>query len=257
MATVLGAGLFALGMVLLLSSKHSQRTFLFIWLSTPWLIFTFLIQNKQARFMMPSLVPVALVIAFGAVRMGSIGRLGRGTAGRRYAALWCLALFVTLFVRANWRLRHHIVQESRADWKMDQIVSTIEEDMIRRGATDRVTPDPLYLGVVPDHHYVNGQTIRYYTTSRRLPLNVIKLVKDGHTAAERFAEQFDRYDYILTKSDWGWAGRAESAGRTLRLVERAAAEMDEFFYSRADRFERLETFSEPDGSEVVLFRRRR
>jgi 4-amino-4-deoxy-L-arabinose transferase-like glycosyltransferase len=255
MITPLGVMLFALGLVLVVFSKHRQKAFLLVWLLIPYLVFTLLVQNKQSRYMMPWLLPISLTIAFGVVQIGSSKRFGRGPAPRKLAALLCLTLFVVLFVRASWRLRNDLEDESRADWRIGQIVSTIEEDMIRGGKAERASRVPVYMGVIPDHHYVNGQTVRYYTTLRRLPVNVIKLVKYGDTAAEEFVKQFDQYDYILTKSDWNKSHRAKSAKR-MSPLQRSAAEMDAFFYSHVDRFECLGTFLEPDGSEVALFRKR-
>jgi hypothetical protein len=197
--------------------------------------------------MMPWLIPISLVISFFIIEVWSIKVLDGRFGLKRYAVSLFLILFSILFFRENLRLRNTIIDNSREEWKVKEIVSAIEEDMNGIGRITRHNM-PMYVGVIPDHHYINGQTIRYYATLKRLPLNVIKLENYKGTTFEEFVQKFDRYDYILTKN---------SANMAISSFQESIDRMHEFFYSRIDDFQCLKTFHEPDGSEVSLFKRLR
>ena len=247
MVTPVGVVLFLIGIALLLRSKQSWKVFLLVWLLVPYAVFTFVIQNKQPRYMMPWLVPVCLTIAFAAVEIGTL----KGFALKRVTAPLCLALFFALFLRSNASLRKAIEESSRNDWKLDQIVSTIEQDMFEshEAQTGQLPP---YFGVIPDQPYLNGQTIRYYATVRRLPVNVIKLQTYDENGVKDFFSKFDRYDYILSSTD----RNGSQLPMTSQQRSRAEQDMTAFFYDHIERFERLRAFSQPNGSEVAIFRKR-
>ncbi len=247
MITPVGLVLFVIGLALLLFSRRKQKTLLLIWVLIPYCIFTFLIQNKQPRYMMPWLIPISFVISFFSIEVGSIKVLDGRFGLKRYAISLFLILFSILFLRENLQLRNTIIDSSKEDWKVEEIVSAIEEDMKEIDRINRYNM-PMYVGVIPDHRYINGQTIRYYATLNGLPLNVIKLENYQGTAFEEFVQKFDRYDYILTKN---------SANMAISSFQESIDMMHEFFYSRIDDFQCLRTFHEPDDSEVSLFKRLR
>ena len=66
-------------------------------------------------------------------------------------------------------------------------------------------------------------------------------------AFEELLENFDRYDYILTKN---------SANIAISSFQESIDRMHEFFYSHIGSFQHLRSFQEPDGSEVSLFRKK-
>ena len=247
MITPVGLVLFVAGLVLLLFSENKQKTLLLIWILIPYCIFTSLIQNKQPRYMMPWLIPISLVISFFIIEVGSIKVLDGRFGLKRYAISLFLILFSILFFREDLQLRRTITDSSKEEWKVKEIVSAIEDDM---NGMDRINryDMPMYVGVIPDHHYINGQTIRYYATLKMLPLNVIKLQNYEGTAFEEFAQKFNRYDYILTKN---------SANMAISSFQESIDRMHEFFYSHIGSFRHLRSFQEPDGSEVSLFKRLR
>ncbi|HWP93465.1 MAG TPA: glycosyltransferase family 39 protein [Thermodesulfobacteriota bacterium] len=246
MITPVGLVLFIAGLVLLLFSNSKQKTLLSIWILIPYCIFTFLIQNKQPRYMMPWLIPISFLISFFLIEVGSVKVLDGRFGLKRYAISLFLILFSILFFRENLQLRNTIIDNSREEWKVKEIVSAIEEDMNRIGRINRYDM-PMYMGVIPDHRYINGQTIRYYTTLKMLPLNVIKLQNYEGTAFEEFVQKFYRYDYILTKN---------SANIAISPFQESIDRMHEFFYSHIGSFRHLRSFQEPDGSEVSLFRKK-
>ena len=67
----LGFILLVFGVASLAISSNPNKTFHLIWLAVPYLIFTFVIENKQARHMMPWLPAIALTMAFGTLSIFS------------------------------------------------------------------------------------------------------------------------------------------------------------------------------------------
>lgn len=246
MITPFGLILLIIGMVLLSFSKSGYKTLLFVWTLVPYFIFTFVIQNKAPRYMMPWLVPISLIISFCIGEIASINVLGGSMKFGRYAIFLSLIIFAIFFCREDLKLKNSIISSSKEDWKINEMVSVLEEDMIN-GKTNHSTHMPMYVGVIPDHYYINGQTLRYYVTLRELPLNVIKLQDYTGTAFEEFVKKFDRYDYILTKS---------FSNIEITSFQQSIDDMNKFFYSHIDDFEHLKTFHEPDGSEVSIFKRK-
>lgn len=246
MITPFGFILFIIGMVLLSFSKNGYKTLLFVWTLVPYFIFTFVIQNKVPRYMMPWLTPISLIICFCISKIASINVLGGSIKLERYAIFLSLIIFAIFFSEEDLRLTNSIINSSEENWKINEMVSVLEENMVK-SKTNHSTQIPMYLGVIPDHYYINGQTLRYYVTLRELPLNVIKLQNYTGTAFEEFVEKFHRYDYILTKS---------SSNIEVTSFQQSIDDMNKFFYSHKDDFEPLKTFHEPDGSDVSIFKRK-
>jgi len=196
--------------------------------------------------MMPWLVPISLIISFCIGEIASINVLGGSMKFGRYTIFLSLIIFAIFFFREDLKLKNSIISSSKEDWKINEMVSVLEENMIN-GKTNHPTHMPMYVGVIPDHYYINGQTLRYYVTLRELPLNVVKLQDYTGTAFEEFVKKFDRYDYILTKS---------SSNIEITSFQQSIDDMNKFFYSHIDDFEHLKTFHEPDGSEVSIFKRK-
>ena len=247
MITPFGFTVFALGIALLSFSKHRYKTFILIWTIVPYLIFTFLIENKQPRYMMPWLVPISLIVSYVISEIGNFKVLGVPAKTKNFLIPLSLIVFLIFFLLENLRLRNSIIMNSEEDWKIEEIVSVLERDLKEGNKIQQLKKNPKFFGVIPDHRYINGQTIRYYATHRRLPLNVIKLQNYEGTSLQEFIEKFDRYDYIITK---------DIENIVLKSFQASVYEMQEYFYSRVDGFEHLETFHEPDGSEVSIFKRR-
>jgi hypothetical protein len=253
MITPLGSILLTDGLVLVFFSKSRYKTFLLIWALVPYFIFTFMIINKNSRYIMPALVPISLIISSSLCEIEYVRVLGRQIKVKRYAVSVSLILFALLFLREDLRLKHSIVDSSKENWKINEMVSVIEKD-ITMNKSRQFNNTPMFVGVIPDHYYVNGQTLRYYATLRQLPLNVIKLQNYKGTAFEEFVAKFDRYNYILTKNSSNIP--ITSFQKSINSFQESINDMHKFFYARVNRFELLKTFNEPDGSEVQIFKRR-
>lgn len=238
--------LFVLGVIGLAISSERNKIFLLIWLAVPYLIFTVLIENKHARYMMPWLPAIALTMAFG-IRFMFSKKLHPVMANiGKFAIPGAVVILAIVLAQHNDALKASIVKNSRLNWHINEIVSLVAEDMRNDGHTDPFNRRPRYLGVIPDHQYVNGQTIRYFAAQRKLPLNVIKLQNYRGTAYEEFAAKFDRYHYLLSK-DGQKIARAS--------FQESVDKMDALLRSRTDSFVKMSTFAVPDGSTLTLFKR--
>lgn len=247
MITPFGFILFIIGLVLLSISKNKYKILLFVWIIIAYIIFTFIIQTKTPRFMMPWLVPISLIITFCINEIAAFKILNGKFKLGRYFFLLSLIVFGIFFFREDLKLKDSIITRSKENWKINEIVSVIEKDMIINKKIIQSNNKPIYLGTIPDHDYINGQTIRYYASLRNLPINVIKIQDYTNTAFDKFVHQFDRYDYILTKN---------ISNIVLPSFQKSLDNMNNFFYSHINNFISLKTFPEPDGSEVSIFKRK-
>lgn len=248
MITSYGLILFTIGTILLFVSRSSYKTFLIIWTFVPYIIFTFIVQIKQPRYMMPWLVPISLIISHGISEFGNFKVLGIPVKIKNYLVSLSLIIFLIFFLIEDLRLRNSIIRNSEEDWKIEEIVSVLERDLKEGDKIKQLTKTPKYLGVIPDHRYINGQTIRYYATLRRLPLNVIKLQNYKGTALQEFVDRFNHFDYLLTKN---------ISNSAITSYQKSIDDMHNFFYSNINQFENLLTINETDGSQISIYKRKK
>jgi hypothetical protein len=242
----LGLLLFIWGAIALAISSERSKTFLLICLVVPYLIFTFVIENKHARYMMPWLPLIALTMAFG-LRILFSEKLHPFMAEMgRFVGPIVVVIFALILAQQNDLLKESISEDSKVNWRIDEIVSFVADDMRSDGHTNPFSQQPRYMGVIPDHRYVNGQTISYYAAKRELPLNVIKLQNYRGTAYEEFAATFDRYDYLLSK---------DSQNIWNASFQESFDQMDALLRSRVGSFNKIMTFDAPDGSTINLFKK--
>lgn len=248
MITPFGFIVLTIGILIISFSKNRYKAFLFLWLIIPYLVFTFVIQNKQPRYMMPLLVPISLIISYAISEFEIPNGIAISTKLKKYTISLSLIIFIIFFIREDLRLRNSIISSSKVDWKITEIVSVLEQDVSEYNSSNQSYKIPKYLGVIPDHHFINGQTIRYYTTLKLLPINVIKLQNYRGTALEEFVEKFDRYDYILTKN---------ISNVAITSYQKSIDDMHNFFYSNINQFENLLTINETDGSQISIYKRKK
>jgi 4-amino-4-deoxy-L-arabinose transferase-like glycosyltransferase len=243
MITPLGGILFAFGLLFLSFSKIKSKKFLLIWILVPYGILTFFLQNKCSRHMMPWLLPISIIMAYGINRLESINIGGKNLEIKKYSTIIFISLFVILFYNKNITTRKEMEKNDEEKWHIKEIVSILAEDMKKGTPGDLNRSEPLYVGVIPDHYRINAQTLRYYTTLEQLPINIIKLQNYDETDVHEFISKFDRYDYILTKSP---------PNITKSEYQKSVDDMNSFFNSHTKCFQNLTTFHEPDGSFLKL-----
>ncbi len=245
MITPFGFALLTIGAVVLIISKNVNNSFILTWSLVPYLIFTLMIVNKNPRVMMPWLVSICLIASFSLEEFESIKKLALWRWLKRSVVFLLIAFVMIIFLKENLLLKTSIIESSKENWKIEEIVDLIEDDINNRGLRE-LPKGPLYLGVIPDHYYINGQTISYYFTQRWIPINVVKLETFRGTAYQEFVAQFDKYDYIITK---------DSLNMTVPSFQKSINDMHNYFYSHIDLFEHMWTLQEPDGSHVSIFKR--
>lgn len=245
MITPLGAILLGLGILTLAFSKNSRKMFVLAWMFVPYVLFT-MIQTKNPRFMLPWLVAISLILSFYIDHLAHKTRVfSKKVRLDGIVISPILLLFFLSFTKENLRQREAMIAAAKENWLIDEMVSVLEKDLTLEDKNMVSSGDlPLSLGVLSNHQYINDQTLRYYTVLRRLPLNVKKVQTNRVSAYDEFVDQFDSYHYILIK---------DSSNTAISAYQPLTNKMLDYFYSLADRFDRLGMFPEPDGSTVSIY----
>ncbi len=226
------------------AETRGARTLLATWASSLYLFFTFVVANKQSRYLLPW-IPILLLMAAG----GLAALWRRAAAGREQVAIGLLMLLPAAGLAGGWR------SENAGDWHIRPLVAGLEQELARR--SDRAHRVPT-LGVIPDMREVNGPTIAYYAARQELPVTVVQLVNrmKRHVAVDvgldpfgrdDFYQAFERYDFLATKD----------GDNAVVPWEDVVPRMQAYFEKRRTEFDLLASFREPDGSTLALYGRKR
>ena len=159
----------------------------------------------------------------------------------------CFLWIGVSFIQENLQARELLLGTRDRSWNIETIVSALKEDTIEspmRGVTPLM---PVYVGVIPDHHFINSQTIRYQAAVQKLSMTFVKVQTYRETALRDFQDDFARYGYIITKSRYS-NDRLEFQDSTDR--------MHSFFESQMADFTPIGSFTMPDLSIVAVYARR-
>ena len=247
MISPFGFILFLFGTIVLFYSKSKQKSFLFVSMLVPYVIFTFIIQNKNPRYVMPWLPTIALIVSFITLKANTVKLFGKSIKIRKYVVFAVMIIMAVTFLSENQTLRSSFSKASKEKWKINDLVNAIENDIKKSKTTRSDNLKPLYVGVIPSHRFINGQTIRYYFALRRIQINVIKLTQYQNKSVEHFIDNFDKYNYIVTKT---------SQNSTISSLQEYVDRMHFYFYSKIKFYKLLLTLNEPDGSEVKIYKRK-
>jgi 4-amino-4-deoxy-L-arabinose transferase-like glycosyltransferase len=247
MISPFGFVLFVLGTIRLLYSKSKHKNFLIVSMLVPYFIFTFMIQNKSPRYFMPSLPTISLIISFLLVKVNEVKFFDKSLKILKYSVFVALVISALVFFSENKNLKTSFFKASREKWRINELVSVIESDLIESKVNLSSNKKPLYVGVIPSHRFVNGQTIRYYFALRRIPVNVIKLMRYQNKSVEHFINNFDRYKYVVTKT---------FDNSVIPSFQEYVDDMHLYFYSKLQYFNLLLIIKEPDNSEVKVYKRK-
>ena len=220
------------------------RALLLTWALSLYAIFTFIVANKQSRYLLPW-IPILLLMAAG----GLVALWRRPAAGRELLAMGMLVFLPVTGLADSWRT------EDRGDWNIRPLVARLEQELARRSDLPHKVP---MLGVIPDMREVNGPTIAYYAARQELPVTVVQLVNrmKRRVAVEvgldpfgrdDFYQSFDQYDFLATKD----------GDNAVPPWEDVVPRMQAYFEERLSEFELLASFREPDGSTLALYGRKR
>jgi hypothetical protein len=206
-----------------------------------------MIQNKSPRYFMPSLPTISLIISFLLVKVNEVKFFDKSLKILKYSVFVALVISALVFFSENKNLKTSFFKASREKWRINELVSVIESDLIESKVNLSSNKKPLYVGVIPSHRFVNGQTIRYYFALRRIPVNVIKLMRYQNKSVEHFINNFDRYKYVVTKT---------FDNSVIPSFQEYVDDMHLYFYSKLQYFNLLLIIKEPDNSEVKVYKRK-
>lgn len=214
---------------------YKNNRYLFLGLLTPialiYIILT-LLSNKDPRYIMPVLPFVAI----------SVGVFVSSLANRKYSTIltFIILLFGLLNISAltfgqpdiDNKILPNPEHPKKEDWKIYALLEAIKES----GGEGKIVV------VLPDHPYLNGQSLNFYRLKEGYKFAIYNGVYIGY---EAFVHNFDKITYIILiepREHKGVYGDIEK-------------KLYEFFYERKDNFEVVKVFGLPDNSKLYIYKR--
>ena len=226
-------------LIFLLKRKDKRAVFFFISVIIPYLILTAM-SNKGDRYILPVLPVLAVSTAIFLRELPHAFRRVEGKKLQRF--LMAVILFVGMMQLLtvtvgfpkieNSLLYPKPVAPDTADWKIDELLSAINQN--GGGA----------VVVLPDHPYLNGQSLNFYRLKNGYNFPVFNGVYIGY---ETVKANFDRIKYFVLIEPREH-GSEVFGGEEARLYQ--------LFYERQRNFERIAQFSLPDNTSLLLYERK-
>lgn len=120
----------------------------------------------------------------------------------------------------------------KEDWKIYALLKAIKES----GGEGKIVV------VLPDHPYLNGQSLNFYRLKEGYSFAIYNGVYIGYDV---FIRYFDRISYIVLVEPLEHKGVYGDIEKMLY----------DFFYERKDQFEVIKVFDLPDNSTLYLYKR--
>jgi 4-amino-4-deoxy-L-arabinose transferase-like glycosyltransferase len=238
------AGFACFGVLVLLKKRCRAWAWMLITLVIPYLIFTLLIQNKQERYMMPWMIPVALIASFWLFEVSLRSFL-------RWSLVAALILFSAIsFSRVVIAERDRFMEDSNSYWKITEILDGLERDVDTWRSEDTKNTRPVYIGVIANHMVINGFTLAYYAAARGKNWTVEFFPK---MSLEEYQKKIEDYDYVLLRNPLTYTSKW---GGPVPRKEKIEA-MAKYFVENVRSFKILRWLTLEDGSEVSIFRKNR
>lgn len=224
---------------------------LWAWIVPGWLALTFLMPNKDFRYVLPVLPAIALLGAGGLLLLprGRV-RVGAAVIALTLSSLYCLASLYGPSAGPAWLLVQrtpmghpsvlpHIPADSFPrceDWRQDDIVAALADALRERPRSHFV------VGVTASLRTLNASGIRYRLVLDRLRGDVVdfKYVADWH-------EALGRVNFVIAKT----------GDQGLEHATRSSQEINAYVDSHPGLFKTIMTVPLPDGSEGRLYERSR
>lgn len=191
-----------------------------------------LLSNKDPRYIMP-------ILPFLAVSIGIfVGDLIGSRSGKFLTSLILFLgiLNISAITFGQPALNNKIFPDPgsprKEDWKINELLKAIENS----GGEGKIVV------VLPDHQYLNGQSLEFYRLKNSYRFAVYNGVYIGYTT---FVRNFDKISYIVIiepREHKGVYGELEKS-------------LYEFFYEHKSEFKNLATFKLPDGTDLLLYKR--
>ena len=216
--------LFIIGLVLLLYKRKIEKsTFLLISaIVIPYLILTAL-SNKDPRYIVP-IFPFAALITSKALENVSKNK-------KVIVLLIIIGLIHLSAVTFGYPNIFISDKPKREDWKIHELLDTI--CMNSKGGEIVV--------VLPDHVYLNGQSLEFYRIIGGYNFRVYNGV---YLPFEVVSKNIDKIGFIILiepREHKGVYGEVEK-------------KLYELFYSNKDKFKLIKTFDLPDGTKLYLYK---
>nr|WP_280109493.1 hypothetical protein [Ferroglobus placidus] len=199
--------------------------------AVPYVILTIL-SNKNPRYIMPVLPIIA--VSIGAF----VGDIFEKKFGKALVVL-ILAIGILNISAVTFgqpgvdnKILPKPDRPRKEDWRINDLLEAIEES----GGEGKVVV------VLPDHPYLNGQSLEFYRLKGGYKFAIFNGVYIGY---ETFVRNFDKIGYVVViepRDHKGVYGDVEK-------------KLYEFFYEHRDEFEKVATFKLPDSSNMILYKR--
>jgi hypothetical protein len=139
--------------------------------------------------------------------------------------------------RFNWA-GHYAMLPKKEDWKIEEALKAIANE------------DPkAKIGVLSDHIYINGTTLKFYASNFQLPLEVTYChsIFKGKMSPRSF-------DFVIAKSDTNWIPRdlpGDYCTANVDAYRILLAQLEDMSIG----FEVFKKISLPDATEMLIYRR--
>lgn len=244
----------------LYSKSSTDMLILALWILIPLLFFTFAIQ-KVSRFIIPYLPPLAIIMALCILK---IRRMGKKIIVVALVVLLGLTQFFLLsygtpLLPPNYTIKTPVGElflfgqepleglaysyhshPIQGDWKVEDILNTINSD-IEATANKSAYPKVGIL-IATFKGPVDPCTIRYEACRLRVPVEIIS--PDGTWPPERYFQEFDSIDYIITLN-----------GSSKHLMLERTKKGYELFVDNIAEFVLIQSYKLPNNMIVEIYRR--
>lgn len=191
-----------------------------------------LISNKDHRYILPLLpiFSIQMAVFFGDLYEKRLGKL-----------LFSVFIIIGLvnisaltfgFPSINNKLFPNPEYPKKEDWKITEVLEIIKNS----GGEGKIVV------VLPDHVYLNGQSLEFYRLSKGYKFSIYNGVYIGY---DTFKNNFDKIDYIILiepRDHVGVYGDVEE-------------KLYKYFYSKKENFKNLANFELPDRTNLYIYKR--
>ncbi len=232
--------------IFLLWKRDRDAPFVLVSVVVPYVVFT-VVSNKGGRYIMPIMPILALSTALMLTQLESLSNLSKRLKKIDWGSLEKALLGVVVLVGTLQLLtvtigvpdltdKGWIYPSARrpdtSDWKIDEVMETIESN---GGSGNLVL-------VLPDHAYLNGQSLEFYRLKDGYNFRVYNGVYVGYDAV---AKNFDKIKFFLViepRKHHGSFGGVE-------------ARLYQLFYEHEDEFSEAGAFTLPDNTTLFVYMR--
>ncbi len=228
------------------SLKPSHFWFLSIWGLSIYVILS-LQTLKHDLMIMGVLFPVCIVSAIG------ISNLSRWkTAVGSLVLIFGISQFITLSLPEDW-LAARIGKAGRFSWAGRYAIFPAKEDWKIREALSRIVEENAHakIGVVSDHMFINGTTIKLYAELMGVPSEVTFC----HSIYRSKKRDIRSFEYIIAKSDIEWVPRDVPGDYCITSRDQYRIVLNQLEAGSLN-FELFAKYPLPDATEMLVYKQR-